>query len=167
MDLLTEFLRRLRMLFIGRQLDPDLEEEMRLHLDLRHSNRSTPACPAEEARRAAQRSFGNPTLIKEKSHHDLGMGLARKLPPGRRLRHALPAAQSRAHRSSPCSRSPSASAPTPPSSASSTPSCSAIFPSIDPRSLSCSVTAIDSGISDGLGRHRSLLLSLLSRSAEK
>ena len=68
MDLLTEFLRRLRALFNGRRLHSDLDEEMRLHLELRAQQHVASGLPAEEARRVAHRSFGNPTLLREQSH---------------------------------------------------------------------------------------------------
>ena len=74
MDLLTEFLRRLRTLFNGRRLQSDLDEEMRLHLELRAQQHAASGLPAEEARRVAHRSFGNPTLLREQSHLAWGWG---------------------------------------------------------------------------------------------
>ena len=74
MDLLTEFFRRLRTLFNGRRLQSDLDEEMRLHLELRAQQHAASGVSAEEARRVAQRSFGNPTLLREQSHLAWGWG---------------------------------------------------------------------------------------------
>ena len=74
MDLLTEFLRRLRTLFNGGRLHSDLDEEMRLHLELRAQQHAASGVSAEEARRVAQRSFGNPTLLREQSHLAWGWG---------------------------------------------------------------------------------------------
>ena len=74
MDLLTEFLRRLRALFNGRRLHSDIDEEMRLHIELRTQQHASSGLPAEEARRAARLSFGNPTLLREKSHLAWGWG---------------------------------------------------------------------------------------------
>ncbi|MGC2511806.1 MAG: permease prefix domain 1-containing protein, partial [Acidobacteriaceae bacterium] len=74
MDLVTEFFRRLRTLFNGRRLQSDLDEEMRLHLELRAQQHAASGVSAEEARRVAQRSFGNPTLLREQSHLAWGWG---------------------------------------------------------------------------------------------
>ena len=49
----AEFLRRLRMIFHRRQLDADLEEEMRLHLALRAQQQIDSGLPASAARRAS------------------------------------------------------------------------------------------------------------------
>jgi predicted permease len=74
MDLLTEFFRRLRTLFNGRRLHSDLDEEMRLHLELRAQQHAASGLPAEEARRIAHLSFGNSTLVREQSHLAWGWG---------------------------------------------------------------------------------------------
>ncbi len=63
----AEILRRLRMIFHRRQLDADLEEEMRLHLDLRQQQQVDSGLPPADARRAAHLRFGNTTRIREKS----------------------------------------------------------------------------------------------------
>jgi predicted permease len=68
MDLFGELGRRLSMLFRRRQFDANLEEEMRLHLDLREQERLQAGLTQPEARSAARRQFGNPTALKEKSH---------------------------------------------------------------------------------------------------
>lgn len=68
MDSLRELGRRLWMLIRRRQFDADLEEEMRLHLELRQQDQIRAGLSPREAHRAASRRFGNPTLLKEQSH---------------------------------------------------------------------------------------------------
>ena len=68
MDWLNELLRRLWMLMRRQQFDADLEEEMRLHLELREQDQIQAGLSPREARQAASRRFGNATLLKEKSH---------------------------------------------------------------------------------------------------
>ncbi len=63
----AELLRRLRMLFHRRQLHEDLDEEFRLHLDLRRQQQIDSGLTPEAARRAAHLRFGNTTRMKEKS----------------------------------------------------------------------------------------------------
>jgi predicted permease len=63
----AELLRRLKMFFQRRQLHEDLDEEFRLHLDLRRQQQMAAGLPLEAARRAAHRKFGNTTRIQEKS----------------------------------------------------------------------------------------------------
>ena len=46
----------------------ELDEEMRLHLELRRQQQIASGIAPEAARRSAQRRFGNVTRIKEKSH---------------------------------------------------------------------------------------------------
>jgi predicted permease len=72
MDTPMEWLRRVGMLLRGRRFDSELEEEMRLHLELREQQQRESGLGAESARRAAYRRFGNPTAIKEKSHMSWG-----------------------------------------------------------------------------------------------
>ena len=67
MSWLTELPRRLRMLFRGETLDHDLQEEMRLHLEMRRREHIESGLAPEAARAAAQRQFGNPTLLREAS----------------------------------------------------------------------------------------------------
>ena len=69
-----ELWRRLRMLFHRRQFQAELEEEMRLHLELRAQEHAENGLGAEAARRTAYRRFGNPTLIGEKSYMTWGWG---------------------------------------------------------------------------------------------
>jgi len=67
-DFLPGLGRRLWMLIRRRQFDADLEEEMRLHLELREQDQIRAGLSAKEARHAASRRFGNATLLKEQSH---------------------------------------------------------------------------------------------------
>src|SRR5260370_22677425 len=55
---MSEFFRRVRWLFHRKQFERDLDEEMRHHLALK---------AAEQGSNAAQRQFGNTTLLKENS----------------------------------------------------------------------------------------------------
>ena len=68
MDWLNEIRRRLWMLVRHRQFDVDLEDEMRLHLELKAQELVRAGLTPEDARYAALRRFGNTTLLKEKSH---------------------------------------------------------------------------------------------------
>src|ERR1700733_14808672 len=68
----AELLRRLGMIFHLRQLDADLEEEMRLHLDLRQQQQIESGLPTDRARRAASVRFGNTTRIQETSRMTWG-----------------------------------------------------------------------------------------------
>ena len=67
-----EMARRIRMLFQRDRFDAELEEEMQLHLELRRQQQIEAGLPAESARSAALRQFGNETAIKEKSHMSWG-----------------------------------------------------------------------------------------------
>jgi macrolide transport system ATP-binding/permease protein len=69
-----EVWRRVRMLFHWRQFQADLEEEMRLHLELRAQEHAENGLGAEAARHTAYRRFGNPTVISEKSYMTWGWG---------------------------------------------------------------------------------------------
>jgi hypothetical protein len=74
-----ELSRRLRMIFRRRQLDLDLEEEMRLHLELRRQQQIESGLSPIAASQAAYRKFGNVAHIKEKSIMIWGVGRLRKL----------------------------------------------------------------------------------------
>jgi predicted permease len=74
MNKIHELLRRLRMLFYRKQFHADLEEEMRLHLQLREQEQTEAGVLSSESRRAAYRRFGNPTSIKEQSYMAWGWG---------------------------------------------------------------------------------------------
>jgi len=68
MEFLRELGRRLWMLIRRRQFDADLEEEVRLHLELREQEQIQAGLSPKEARQAVLRRFGNATLLKEQSH---------------------------------------------------------------------------------------------------
>ena len=72
MNWLRELGRRLNMLLHRRQFDADLEEEMRLHLELRGEQQAESGTEASEARAAARRRFGNPAVLREKSRSAWG-----------------------------------------------------------------------------------------------
>ena len=68
MSLSGELKRRLQMLFHRDQFQRDLDEEMRLHLELRRDQQIASGVLPEDARRAAHRRFGNVTRVRERSH---------------------------------------------------------------------------------------------------
>jgi hypothetical protein len=57
--------RRLRALFRRRELDRELDDEVRLHLEQKVQEGIGAGLSPEEARYAARREFRNPTLWKE------------------------------------------------------------------------------------------------------
>ena len=63
----AEFARRLLMLFRRRQFDADLDEEMRLHRELREQEEIKGGLSPKEAHYAAQRRFGNDLILREES----------------------------------------------------------------------------------------------------
>ena len=67
MSLPGEIKRRIQMLFHRDQLQRDLEEEMRLHLELKRQAQMDRGLPLAAAGRAAHLKFGNTTRMKEKS----------------------------------------------------------------------------------------------------
>ena len=58
-DWLNQFARRLLMLFHRDQFEADLQEEMRLHHELREQEQIERGLSPREAHYAAQRRFGN------------------------------------------------------------------------------------------------------------
>ncbi len=68
MNWLRELARRLGVLLHRYQFDADLEEEMRLHLELRQQDNLESGMTADDARAAARRRFGNVTSLRERSH---------------------------------------------------------------------------------------------------
>ena len=62
-----EFSRRLWMLLHRRRFRRDLDEEMRLHLELRRQQQLASGLSLKAAQQAAQRRFGNTAQIKETS----------------------------------------------------------------------------------------------------
>src|SRR5438105_13150077 len=71
-DWLGELWRRLRFLINRRQFERDLDEEMRLHKQLRQEKYQTAGIDYDSARHQAQRRFGNDTLLKEVSREMWG-----------------------------------------------------------------------------------------------
>jgi hypothetical protein len=61
------WLDRLRNVFRSNSLQNDLEDEMRLHLDLRAADLQREGLSPEDARNAAHRQFGNSTLEMERA----------------------------------------------------------------------------------------------------
>ena len=64
---MTELFRRIRMLFRSESFDRDLHEEMRFHLEQRRQVHLREGLSPGDARAAAQREFGNATLLRERS----------------------------------------------------------------------------------------------------
>ena len=63
-----ELRRRFLMLLHRERFDADLDEEMRLHLELREQEQVKAGLEPEEAHYAARRRFGNAATLKEASH---------------------------------------------------------------------------------------------------
>ena len=72
MGRLGELWRRLRMLVRWRQFDIDLEDEMRLHTELRVREQIQAGVTSSEAGYAGRRRFGNTMLLKEASREIWG-----------------------------------------------------------------------------------------------
>jgi len=72
MEWLGELWRRLRMLVRRSQFDADLEDEMRLHVELRAQEQVEAGAPTNEAAYAARRRFGNTVLLREVSRETWG-----------------------------------------------------------------------------------------------
>jgi predicted permease len=70
--LFDEALRRVRMLFKGKQFQDELDEEMQLHKQLREQEYLDRGLSRQAAHSAASRSFGNATFIKETSYSAWG-----------------------------------------------------------------------------------------------
>jgi putative ABC transport system permease protein len=64
---LSQLWRRLLFYLRREQFDRDLEEEMQLHLEMKAEENLAAGTSPEEARYAAQRQFGNQTLLREVS----------------------------------------------------------------------------------------------------
>lgn len=70
---LSESIKRFHILFSrGEGFDQEMEEEMRLHRDLRAREFELNGASAEEARYAAQRKFGNTLRLREEIHEAWG-----------------------------------------------------------------------------------------------
>ncbi|HXT73904.1 MAG TPA: ABC transporter permease, partial [Candidatus Angelobacter sp.] len=84
---LAELARRLRMLFRREQFDHDMDDEMRVHLELREKEYAQNGFSPEEAHMAARRNFGNALAIREVSHDSWGWAWLEHL--GQDLRFAF------------------------------------------------------------------------------
>src|SRR5882724_11439308 len=67
MEKLLRMWRRLVFLFRRNQMDQDLAEEIRLHLEMKTQEKRQAGMAEKEAQRAASREFGNALLLKEVS----------------------------------------------------------------------------------------------------
>jgi putative ABC transport system permease protein len=67
MNWFRELVRRLSMVFRRGQFDADLDEEMRLHRELREQEQVEHGLSPKEAHYAAQRRFGNDLVLREES----------------------------------------------------------------------------------------------------
>lgn len=67
MDKLSQLFRRLLFYMRRDQFDRELEEEMRFHIEMKAKENLASGVSPEEARYAAQRQFGNQTLLREVS----------------------------------------------------------------------------------------------------
>src|SRR6266542_5296710 len=67
MDKLSQLWRRLLFYLRRDKFDRELEEEMRFHLEMKAEENLAAGISLEEARYAAQRQFGNQTLLREVS----------------------------------------------------------------------------------------------------
>ncbi|MFI4945316.1 MAG: permease prefix domain 1-containing protein, partial [Burkholderiales bacterium] len=90
---LEALLRRLSLLRKRRELDRDLEEELRSHLEMETAAARAAGASQDEARRAARLRLGNPDRLREESRALFGFprleALARDTAlAARRLRHA-------------------------------------------------------------------------------
>jgi putative ABC transport system permease protein len=72
MNWLSQFGRRVAMLFRQRQFDRDMDEEMRLHLELREKDHAANGFSAADARMNARKHFGNALALREASHDSWG-----------------------------------------------------------------------------------------------
>ncbi|MBA4136988.1 MAG: permease [Opitutus sp.] len=71
--------RRLRALFRRRDLEAEMAEEMRFHLEQRAADFAADGLAAEEARLAAQRKFGNTAALQERARDTFGWGALERL----------------------------------------------------------------------------------------
>jgi hypothetical protein len=71
MEWLKELLRRMRKLRLGEQFDADIDEELRLHRDMREKKYREAGMEPDEARYAAQRRIGNALRLREESRDAL------------------------------------------------------------------------------------------------
>jgi len=67
MEKLFELARRIQMLLRGHRFDRDLQEEMRLHIELREEQHRDNGLSPGEACSVSRRTFGNPAVLRETS----------------------------------------------------------------------------------------------------
>src|SRR2546426_6025995 len=72
MDWIGELWRSLRFIVSRQQFERDLDEEMRLHTELRQQEHQNMGIDQDSAQYKAQRRFGNDTLLKEVSREMWG-----------------------------------------------------------------------------------------------
>lgn len=85
--MIPSLLRRLQLLLRRDRAHADLEDEMRLHLELRAESLRREGLAPDDARLAARRRFGNRTSLEEQSREAWGFGFVDQ---GRQdLRHAM------------------------------------------------------------------------------
>src|ERR1051326_2617671 len=84
--MLLELWRKLLFLLRRRAFDEDLDEEMRLHVDLRAAKYHDEGMGSDDAAHAARLNFGNRTLLKETSRDLWGWNRVEEL--ARNIRHA-------------------------------------------------------------------------------
>ncbi len=65
MAAIAEILRRLRLLVRRSRAETELDEEMRLHVELREARLRGEGVPADEARHVARQQFGNHLRLRE------------------------------------------------------------------------------------------------------
>jgi predicted permease len=87
MEWLGEVRRRLSVLLHRTRFDDDLAEEMQAHLEMQAEENEADGMPADEARYAALRQFGNTTRLREMSREMWGWPWLESL--GQDLRYAL------------------------------------------------------------------------------
>jgi hypothetical protein len=102
---------RLRFLLHKEQMNQDMDEEMRAHIELRTQANIAAGMSPEEARYAALRSFGGMEQVKEVCRDLRGVGWIETF--GQDVRFGLCSARTRASRSWRCSPWPWASVPPP------------------------------------------------------
>jgi putative ABC transport system permease protein len=72
MNRLTEFGRRLAMLLRRKQFDQGMDDEIRLHLELREREHVASGVSPDEAHMNARKKFGNALAVREVSHDSWG-----------------------------------------------------------------------------------------------
>lgn len=72
MNWVRELCRRLAMFFGRENFDRDMDEEMRLHLELRQREQAANGLSVEEAYTSARKKFGNALALREVSHDSWG-----------------------------------------------------------------------------------------------